>query len=394
MPNRAARGSFLRMTKALPHVSPRDLAVQPLARAETIPSSWYTDPAFHALERDAIFARTWQFVTHASRVANAGEHVVATVADNPVIVVRGKDRVLRAFYNVCRHRGGPLALEDGCAKALQCKYHGWTYLLDGSLRGVPAFDRVELFDKKDYGLTPVRLAEWQGLVFVNLDERPEPIAQLTKGIDERLTPGELPSLGFYRRLDYAVACNWKVYVDNYMEAYHVPHVHPELFTLYDFQSYQTEAHDSWTVQYSPLDSGKTGYGGGNGRGNGAGMAWYFCIFPAFMLNIMPGRLQTNRVIPLAADRCLVRFEYYYADLGSDAARARADQDIAFSDRVQHEDIAICEHVQKGLGSRAYDRGRLSVKFEEGVYRFQVMLKAAYRRALRGRRGRARGASRA
>jgi len=104
-----------------------------------------------------------------------------------------------------------------------------------------------------------------------------------------------------------------------------------------------------------------------------------------MLNLMPGRLQTNLVIPQAADRCLVRFEYYYADLSSDAARRHADEDIAFSDRVQREDVGICEHVQRGLGSRAYDRGRFSVQFEEGVYRFQVMLKDAYRRALKSRK---------
>jgi choline monooxygenase len=374
----------------LPDFRAADLAVRPLARAETIPSSWYTDPRVHALDRDAIFARSWQFVTHVSRVAGPGEHVVTTVADNPIIVVRGKDGVLRGFYNVCRHRGGPLATEDGCARALQCKYHGWTYLLDGSLRGVPAFDRVELFNKKDYGLIPVRLAVWQGLVFVSLDEKVPPLERFVAGIAERFGSTDLAALRFHRRVDYPVACNWKVYVDNFMEAYHVPHVHPELFTLYDFQNYKTEAHDTYTVQYSPIDAGRTGYGGsaagagtaGAARGNGTALAWYFCIFPAFMLNIMPGRLQTNLVIPQSADRCLVRFEYYYADLSSAAARRRADDDIAFSDRVQQEDVGICEHVQRGLGSRAYDRGRFSVEFEEGVYRFQVMLKQSYRKALK------------
>jgi choline monooxygenase len=364
--------------RTYPAVPEADLAVEPLARAETIPSAWYTDPAFHALDRDAIFARTWQYVTHVSRVAAAGEHVIASVADNPVVVVRGKDGVLRAFFNVCRHRGGPLAVEDGCAKALQCKYHGWTYWLDGTLRGVPAFDRTELFDKKDFGLIPLRVAEWEGLVFVNLDADAPPLETVVAGIAERLGPIDLKPLRFFQRVDYEVACNWKVYVDNYMEAYHVPHVHPELCSLYDFQNYRTEAHGHYTVQYSPIATKDTGYGAG-----GDGIAWYFCLFPAFMLNILPGRLQTNLVIPKGPDRCTVRFEYYYADAVSPEGRARAEADVRFSDMVQAEDIGICEQVQRGLGSRAYDRGRFSVDFEEGVYMFQVMLKEAYRRVLSG-----------
>jgi nitrite reductase/ring-hydroxylating ferredoxin subunit len=217
------------------------------------------------------------------------------VADNPVVIVRGKDGVLRAFFNVCRHRGGPLAVEDGCAKALQCKYHGWTYWLDGTLRGVPAFDRTELFDKKDFGLIPLRVAEWEGLAFVNLDANAPSLETFVAGIAERLRPIDLTPLRFFQRVDYEVACNWKVYVDNFMEAYHVPHVHPELCSLYDFQNYRTEAHGHYTVQYSPIATKDTGYGAG-----GDGIAWYFCLFPAFMLNILPGRLQTNLVIPQGA----------------------------------------------------------------------------------------------
>src|SRR5688572_3226275 len=144
------------------------LSITPLARAETIPSAWYVDPRFHELDREAVFASSWQLVAHAGQLRNPGDHVIAMVAVNPIIVVRGKDGELRAFYNVCRHRGGPLAVKDGRADMLQCKYHGWTYQLDGMLRGVPHFNRTELFDKKDYGLIPVRHAEWEGFVFVTL----------------------------------------------------------------------------------------------------------------------------------------------------------------------------------------------------------------------------------
>jgi len=352
-----------------------DLATVPLERAETIPSAWYVDPRFHDLDREAVFGRTWQHVGHVSQVQAAGDHVLATVAGNPVIAVRGKDRVLRGFFNVCRHRGGPLALHDGHDDMLQCKYHGWTYQLDGMLRGVPHFNRVELFDKKDHGLVPVPLDTWEGLIFANLTDSAGPVRECLRGAAERILPMRLPELRFARRVDYEVRCNWKVYMDNFLEGYHVPYVHPELMKLYDYQSYVTEVHDWYSLQVGPLS------GADNVYGTREGEALYYCLFPNFMLNILPGRLQTNLVVPLAADRCRVEFRYYYADVESPSARRLMNEDHEFSDKVQQEDIEICERVQEGLASRAYDRGRFSVAFESGVYHFQQLLKAAYRKWL-------------
>jgi choline monooxygenase len=245
------------------------------------------------------------------------------------------------------------------------------------LRGVPHFNRVELFDKRDYGLTPLHVAEWEGLVFVSLARRPKPLETSVRGIRERIAPTRIGQLRFARRIEYAVQANWKVYVDNYLEGYHVPYVHPELHKLYDYEGYVTEVHDRYSVQVGPLT------GDSNVYTSGGGDALYYQIFPNLMLNVVPGRLQSNVVIPLAADRCKVIFRYYYDDVLSPAARERIEADIAFSDKVQQEDAEICERVQRGLGSRAYDRGRFSVRFEAGVYHFQNLLKSAYR-AWRGR----------
>ena len=357
---------------SFPALKAADLRVRPLARAETIPSAWYTDPRFHALDRDAIFATTWQHVADTHQLAQPGDHVIAEVAGEPIIVVRGKDGALRAFFNVCRHRGGPLAMKDGNADMLICKYHGWTYRLDGVLRGVPHFNRVELFDKRDYGLTPVHLAEWEGLVFVNLAERAKPLETFLQDIRERVAPTRIGELTFARRVEYDVRANWKVYVDNYLEGYHVPYVHPELYSLYDYAGYVTEVHDWYSVQVGPLTGDSNVYTAGGGE------ALYYQVFPNLMLNVVPGRLQANLVVPVAPDRCKVIFRYYYDDVASAAARERIEADIAFSDKVQHEDAEICERVQQGLGSRAYDKGRFSVRFEEGVYHFQKLLKHAYR----------------
>lgn len=366
---------------SLPAIDRADLAITPVTRSETIPSAWYVDPAFHAVDRDAVFARSWQNVGSVDQVREPGQFLVATVADNPIIVVRGNDGALRAFFNVCRHRGGPLALCDGQAKALRCQYHGWTYLLDGSLRGVPKMDRSELFDKKDFGLLPLRVDVWQDQLFVHLDPDAEPVANTFAGIAERIAPSRVAGLTFAKRVDYEVGCNWKVYVDNFLEGYHVPFVHPELVSLFEYSQYRTEVFERYNLQWTPLDAKTESPYGGNG---GGGQAWYYWVWPNFMLNILPGRVQTNVVEPLGPDRCRVVFRYYYHDLATAAGRARLEADHAYSDKVQGEDREICERVQAGLGSRAYDRGRFSPEMEEGVWHFQSLLKGAYAELVAGR----------
>ncbi len=360
-----------------PDLTPELLTPQPLERAETIPSAWFTDPRFHELDREAVFGASWQHVGHVDQLAHAGDLIADAVAGNPVMVVRGEDGELRAFYNVCRHRGGPLALKDGNCEMLQCKYHGWTYQLDGMLRGVPHMNRTELFDKKDYGLIPIRHAVWEGLVFVSLAERPQPLPALVAGITERIGKPGLGGLRAGPRVDYNVRSNWKVYVDNFLEGYHVPYVHPELLKLYDYSQYRTEVFEWYSLQVGPLSGGENVYGARDGE------ALYYHIFPNFMLNILPGRLQTNLVIPTAHDRCTVVFRYYYAETESAAARKLIADDLAYSEGVQREDIEICERVQAGLSSRAYDRGRFSVPFESGVHHFQSLLRGAYRSWING-----------
>lgn len=359
-------------------ISPEALRIAPLEQAETIPSSWYTDSRFHAFEQEAILLRSWQYACHESQMPNPGDFVTTTVAENPVVIVRGKDGVVRAFYNVCRHRGGPLAMEErGSGTMFKCKYHGWTYQLDGMLRGVPSFDRCELFDKKDYGLVPISVETWSGIIFASLADPPVPLGTLLHGIAERIAPMSLDKLKFYRRVNYDVECNWKVYVDNYLEGYHIPLVHPELCKVLDYNSYVTEIYPWYSLQYSPFRDA----GDDNAYGIGDGEAFYYFIFPNLMLNILPGRLQVNHVIPVSSNRCRVVFDYYYNDITTPEAVSRIEDDLAFSDTVQAEDIEICEHVQRGLASRGYDIGRFSPDCEEGVYHFQCLLKDIYRQAL-------------
>jgi len=353
-----------------------ELAIFPIEQAKTIPASWYTGPEILSLEHETVFNKTWQLAASLRDLPERGSQFPVTIGKEPIILVRGKDDVIRAFYNVCRHRGGPLATEPCCDTMLKCHYHGWTYTLEGQLRGVPDFDRVELFDKKDFGLVPVHLAEWEGFIFVSLDPPIISLEEYLEGIRERIRTTPLGELKFFKRIVYDLRCNWKAYVDNYLEGYHVPIVHPELFKLYDFNKYMTETRKWYSFQHAPLDGGESLYSRRTMSGD-AREALYFFIYPNLMLNILPGRLQTNLVEPIAADRCRVTFDYYYEDITSPESLAMIEEDLRFSDSVQAEDVEICEHVQRGLSSRSYTQGRYSVKRENAVYHFHCLLKEAF-----------------
>jgi choline monooxygenase len=351
--------------------SPTEAALlpQPADRALTLPAACYTQPAFAAAERQAVFARSWQLIGHAGLVAGAGDHALAEIAGVPLLLVRGDDGELRALHNVCRHRAGPLAECNGRgATDLTCRYHGWRYALDGRLLGAPGMGRVPDLDIAAIRLPQARLAVWQQLVFASLDGAAPAFAEVIDGVDARLGNGRFAGYEFDRRVGYEVACNWKVYVDNYLEGYHVPRVHPGLAALLDQASYVTTNARWSSLQASPLAAS-----GPYARGE----ALYWWLYPNTMLNVLPGRLQTNRVLPLGVDRCRVDFDYFYAP--DVAAGARVD-DQRFSDEVQREDIAICEAVQRGLSSGSYVAGRLNPQQESALLHLHELLRAAYRAA--------------
>jgi choline monooxygenase len=338
-----------------------------LAHASALAVEHYVDPRWAAAERTAVFARSWQLVGDAARVAQAGDHAVDEIAGHPLLAVRGGDGRLRAFANVCRHRAGPLALADGRgARGLRCRYHGWTYDLDGRLRAAPEMDDACAFDRAAIALPALRAHEWNGLLFVAIDAGTPAFDEVYAGVDARLAPAGLRALRFAGRDRYEVACNWKVYVDNFLEGYHLPHVHPGLSRALDYRGYTTELARWHSLQHAPLRDGAL---------YGDGAALYFFVWPNVMLNVTPGRLQTNRVLPLGVDRCAVEFDWYFAADGGIAQRAAADR--AFSDEVQREDARICEAVQKGLASGHYRPGRLSPAREAAVWHFHELLRAAY-----------------
>lgn len=343
---------------------------QTLEQAETLPAVLYTSAEVFAHEQRVVFAHSWQLVAPVEHLVAPGDHVVTEVAGVPLILVRGEDGDLRALHNVCRHRAGPLATCDGRgAKALRCQYHGWTYTLSGQLRNAHEMDAAERFDVSSIRLPQVHLSVWRGLVFVAIDQVP-PLPDVLAGIDERLGDLDFGTYSRHQHISYSIAANWKTYVDNFLEGYHLPHIHPGLNKLLDYRSYQTETAPWYSLQSSPLDRVANFYGSGE--------ALYYFVYPNTMLNILPGRLQTNRIVPIAPDRCRVDFDFYYPDSTDEKELERRAQDLAFSDEVQVEDIAICEQVQRGLASGSYRAGRISPKRESGVHHFHELIRRAWR----------------
>jgi len=357
--------------------------------AHTLASKFYTDPAILDVEKSRIFRRTWQLVGTLNQpcgeggnpndtprsIADPESFFTADVIGEPVVIVRDQQGALRAFSNVCRHRAGPIAEGSGCKNVLRCGYHGWTYALDGRLIGTPDVEGVEFFDRSTMGMVPLRLETWEQLIFVNFDQNVEPLSTYLGEIPKQARGFQFSGLQPVERRDYIIDCNWKVYVDNYLEGYHIPIAHPGLMREIDYANYRTDTYRYYSQQFAPIrvmkpeDAGTRFYPPGSGLQE----ALYFWIFPNLMLNIYPDNLSTNLIVPLSHDKTLTIFEWFFHGAHSEKVRERVKRAVAFSDEVQQEDIDLCRSVQRGLNSATYDRGRYSVKRENGVHHFHMLL---------------------
>ncbi len=357
----------------MPLVFPFDPDIR---RASTIPARLYNDPVYLELERERVFAHTWQLAARREQLVEPGSFVTAQIGNESVVVVRDGD-TLRGFYNVCLHRAGPVAHGCGRRQTLQCKYHGWTYTLDGRLLRAPEMEGVERFSPDDMRLRPVAVAAWGPLVFVNLDGMAPPLDEMLEDIPNRVAPFGCDSMRFVMRKEYELACNWKVYVDNYLEGYHIPVVHPSLHKEIDYDAYRVEPRRYSSIQHAPLRPA-LGLAAAERRYDPAkaavAEAVYGWLFPNIMLNVYLGLMQTNAVLPLSHDRTAVVFEWFATDPPADPATdPEWSRLVDFSDEIQDEDIDICETVQRNLRSRVYDRGRYSATRENGVHHFHSLL---------------------
>jgi choline monooxygenase len=355
----------------------------PLEQAATIPASWYTNQLIYDLELQIVFARSWQMIGLAERLAEPGQYLTCEISGEPIVAVRGNDNGLRAFYNVCRHHAAAVMTDpEGKAAQLRCPYHGWTYSLAGELKGTPDFAGVCSFDRSMNGLIPVDIEQWENWVFVKLENSdPKTTLRDFLGADlvAQIRPLKLENLHWLERRHYTFDCNWKVFVDNYLDGgYHVPHLHKGLDSVLDYSNYMIENGERFCLQWSPIVSeGAEAQTGAVRKGD---RALYYWIYPNVMINCYDGVMDTNLVIPRSIDKTEVIFDFYFPDLSEDS-RARNVASIEVGQRIQDEDVAICKSVQRGLNSRAYNTGRLSVRREAGEHLFHRLLYADLKTAI-------------
>lgn len=360
--------------------SARDESTEPERSLSTaMDPALYLDPAVVEAEQAAIFERTWQLAGHVADLPAPGRYLTMDVGTQPVLVLRDDGGRLTAFRNVCRHRGSRLLAGTGaCPKAIRCRYHGWTYRLDGTLIGVPEGRRIPGLDKPALGLLPVRVEELCGLIFVNLDEDAAPLAQTLDGLATRLAPYRLPSL---RRFGPGSGggtqpANWKVVVDNYLEGYHIPIAHPSLMRLLDYGRYEVEVHDGWVWFEVPLrekpSSNRTerlyqrlvrpmpGLREEDRR------VWrYVFIYPNTTIDLYPDQVNTWRLWPDGPGSTGDGWGVFSAPGGTPLTRAVQRINHRLNSRVLEEDVDLVRNVQAGLATRGFRPGPLSRR-EAGV----------------------------
>ena len=357
----------------------------PLDQAATIPSSWYTNKEFYDLELKTTFSRSWQLAARLDQVTQPGQYVTSDIAGEPVVTVRGNDGVLRGFFNVCRHHAAAVMTEpEGKAAQLRCPYHGWTYSLEGELKGTPDFTGVCNFDRASNGLVPLDLTQWENWVFVKLNQTDR--SSITDFLGDELVQEisrlQLHDLHWFERRHYSFDCNWKVFVDNYLDGgYHVPYLHKGLDSVLDYSNYMIENGKNHCLQWSPIVT--EGAEAQTGAVRTGDRALYYWIYPNFMINWYDGVMDTNLVVPRGVDQTEVIFDFYFPDVVTEEARQKNLESVAVGQRIQDEDVAICKSVQRGLNSRAYESGRLSVRREAGEHLFHRLLHADVSHGLHG-----------
>lgn len=346
-----------------------DLAptLRPIAEARTLPASLYTSPAVLALEQEGLFAKMWLCVGRESDIPAAGDYFTHQVAGESVIVVRGGDGALRAFYNVCRHRGARL-LDTDSGKGLSrvvCPYHAWTYRLDGTLAQVPRME--EGFARESLGLVPVRIDTWAGFIFLNLDDQAAPLESWLADLPD-LARFRMQDLRLGKHIEYEVAANWKLICENYSECYHCPGVHPQLFRISDHIAQHERVQEIGACFNGGPMLLREGYETMSMSGKRtvpiiAGLqpddhrfVYYYVIYPNLLLSPHPDYVLTHTASPIAPGRTKIVCEFLFTQ----EALARPDFDptdmVEFWDVTNRQDWGLCERVQLGAQSRGYRPG--------------------------------------
>jgi phenylpropionate dioxygenase-like ring-hydroxylating dioxygenase large terminal subunit len=327
--------------------------------ARTLPFAWYSDEETLCRERRLIFARSWQYGGRADQVSEPGSFFTTDAGGVPLLVTRGSDGELRAFLNVCRHRGA--ILTDGCGRreTIQCHYHAWTYDLDGTLRAAPRSDREPGFDAGDLSLLPAGVGIWGPFLFVNPDPHAEPLADFLGDLPAILARDlDLDAVAFHSRVEFGSNANWKVVTENFLECYHCPTAHPGFSAAVDVHPdrYVLEPHPTFSSQFCESRAG-----GEHGQ--------FHLLYPNTGINVFPGppNLSIGPIVPNGPGRTKRYLDYFFAP-GADAVWLT--DFFAFDDQVGREDTALVESVQRGMAAGMLEQGRLLLNAEPLIAAFQ------------------------
>lgn len=354
------------------------------ARSMSLRSEAYTDPLWSAVDLEAIFARTWQWVCHVEKLAEPGSYVSATIAEMPIVTVRDRAGELRAFYNVCKHRAHELLSGSGTARNIVCPYHAWTYDLSGQLKGARRADRMETFDKSQICLDQIQVEEFGGFVYVNLDPTASPLREQAPDLaaDIARWAPDVASLTHARRLSYDVRTNWKNVIDNFLECYHCHIAHKEFVDLVDMETYEVKTHGIWSSHFAAAGTRENSAYDVSTASVKQHAVWW--LWPNTCLLRYPGRgnFMVFQILPAGPDRTLETWDFFLETKQLNDAEV---QSVRYVDEVlQQQDISLVESVQRGMSTPAFDQGRIvydpagSGLAEHGVHHFHGLVLDAYR----------------
>lgn len=346
----------------------------------------YVDPAWYQVDQNEILAKTWQWVCHVEKLRTPGSYVTIDIAGRPIAIVRDREGMLRAFYNVCKHRAHHLLSGEGETTRIMCPYHAWVYKLDGQLVRAPETENLTGFNTKDICLDQVQVEEFAGFIYVNLDPLAAQLRDVSGNLETEIRhwAPDIEQLTFGHRLTYDIKSNWKNVVDNFLECYHCPTAHKDFCDLVDMDTYKVTTYGIYSSHMAEAGkSANTAYDVSNATVRTHAVWW---LWPTTCLMRYPGRssMIVLNIIPIGPDRTLETYDFFLETPEPDEAELEA---IRYLDEVlQREDIDIVESVQRGMSTPAFTQGRIvhdpngSGKSEHAVHHFHGLVLDAYAKA--------------
>jgi phenylpropionate dioxygenase-like ring-hydroxylating dioxygenase large terminal subunit len=347
----------------------------------TFPASWYSDPKIYAFELERIFARSWHLVAPVDQLAKPGDHIVANAGHIPVLLTRDRDGALHGFVNVCRHRAYPVAAGAGNRKTLQCRYHGWTYELDGRLRTAPGCGFEEQFDKRDFSLVPVSVESFGGFAWVNPDPDPAPLRDAYPELEQLFGDRQVSFDGydFVRRYTYQIEANWKVYVENATECYHCPTIHSHSFSdAFDVSRERYEYVNVGRILAQFTDYNAKGRRFGRDRERDDRAFRFVFVWPSSFVAMDDMVAFSGMIIPTGPETCRFDADMFIQPGLSDA---EVEHRLEMYTLTLSEDAEAVRIQQPGLRSRMVPHGRLMPSRESAIIAFHRMVWEAIREGL-------------